>query len=199
MTLKQDGSLSKWIVEALKAHGGSASIVEICKHIWRHHESDLRKHHRELRTRRTTPAPSSSSTSHDNERVGSTRATSTNIDSLLCSRCAAVPRSLRLHKSNVLSDRPWEEQNSLRLCPPRSNCETNSRHSLAVRRVPRGERTEPFNLVMTAFASCQKRRPVNQSILRNETTVYFGRLRSNASLRAASRSRLSTVSFIDSP
>ena len=29
---------------------------------------------------------------------------------------------------------------------------------------------------MTAFASCQKRRPVNQSILRNETTVYFGRL-----------------------
>ena len=30
---------------------------------------------------------------------------------------------------------------------------------------------------MTAFASCQKRRPVNQSILRNETTAHFGRLR----------------------
>jgi len=41
---------------------------------------------------------------------------------------------LNPHKSNVLSERPCEEQNALRLSPPRSNCETNSRHSLAVRR-----------------------------------------------------------------
>ena len=43
MTLKSDGRLARWIVEALEAHDGSASIVEICKHIWRTHESDLRK------------------------------------------------------------------------------------------------------------------------------------------------------------
>ena len=35
--------LCDWVIEALKANGGRARIVEICKHIWEHHESDLRK------------------------------------------------------------------------------------------------------------------------------------------------------------
>ena len=43
MTLKNDGRLALWIVEALEAHGGSASIVEICRHIWKKRESELRK------------------------------------------------------------------------------------------------------------------------------------------------------------
>ncbi len=43
MTLKSGGRLDQWIVEALEAHGGSASIVEICRHIWQVHESDLRR------------------------------------------------------------------------------------------------------------------------------------------------------------
>ena len=72
------------------------------------------------------------------------------------------------------SERPCEEQNALRLWPPRSDTETNARHSLAVRR---RERTEPFNLAMAAFVSFQKGRTVNQSILRNETTVHLDPLR----------------------
>lgn len=43
MTIKNDGTLDEWVIEALEAHGGSASIVDICKHIWEFHESDLRK------------------------------------------------------------------------------------------------------------------------------------------------------------
>jgi hypothetical protein len=35
--------LCDWVIEALKANGGRARIVEICTHIWEHHESDLRK------------------------------------------------------------------------------------------------------------------------------------------------------------
>ena len=35
-------NLQSWIVEALEAKGGSASIVEICKHIWQSHEPELR-------------------------------------------------------------------------------------------------------------------------------------------------------------
>ena len=34
MTLKSDGRLARWIVEALEAHDGSASIVEICTSIY---------------------------------------------------------------------------------------------------------------------------------------------------------------------
>jgi len=35
-------SLEDWILDALKDHRGSATIVEMAKHIWTHHESDLR-------------------------------------------------------------------------------------------------------------------------------------------------------------
>ena len=34
--------LQKWIIEALKAKNGSASVVEISEHVWRQHEKDLR-------------------------------------------------------------------------------------------------------------------------------------------------------------
>lgn len=34
--------LKDWIVHAIRVHGGRATIVEICKHIWENHESDLR-------------------------------------------------------------------------------------------------------------------------------------------------------------
>jgi len=43
MTMATDKKrLQQWIVEALTELGGSASIVDVCKHIWNSHESDLR-------------------------------------------------------------------------------------------------------------------------------------------------------------
>jgi hypothetical protein len=41
MTTKHD--LEDWIVEALRAKGGSAGLVEICQHVWEHHEDELRE------------------------------------------------------------------------------------------------------------------------------------------------------------
>ena len=35
--------LDEWLVDALKALGGSGSIVKVCKHIWEEHEEELRK------------------------------------------------------------------------------------------------------------------------------------------------------------
>jgi hypothetical protein len=35
--------LQDWVIDAIKANGGSASIVEVAKHIWLHHESELRQ------------------------------------------------------------------------------------------------------------------------------------------------------------
>ena len=40
--MKIDDDLEEWVLEALKAHGGEATIVEVAKHIWTHHEADLR-------------------------------------------------------------------------------------------------------------------------------------------------------------
>lgn len=34
--------LGQWIVEALKDKGGSGNLVDVCRHVWEHHESDLR-------------------------------------------------------------------------------------------------------------------------------------------------------------
>jgi len=34
--------LKKWTLEAIEKQGGSVTIVEICKHIWKHHEKELR-------------------------------------------------------------------------------------------------------------------------------------------------------------
>ncbi len=43
MTLKNSGVLEEWGVEALEAHGGSAYLLDVCKHIWKFHESALRE------------------------------------------------------------------------------------------------------------------------------------------------------------
>lgn len=37
------GSVKELIIESLKSHGGSASLVTICKDIWKRYEMDLRK------------------------------------------------------------------------------------------------------------------------------------------------------------
>ena len=34
--------LQDWVVQAIKFHGGKASIVQAANHIWQHHESELR-------------------------------------------------------------------------------------------------------------------------------------------------------------
>jgi hypothetical protein len=35
--------LRNWVYEAVAAHGGSASIVQVCKHVWNNHKEDLEK------------------------------------------------------------------------------------------------------------------------------------------------------------
>jgi len=32
-----------WLAGALRAHGGRASIVAVCRHVWAHHEAELRR------------------------------------------------------------------------------------------------------------------------------------------------------------
>lgn len=34
--------LMQWVVEAIRDNNGSATIVQICKHVWSNHENDLR-------------------------------------------------------------------------------------------------------------------------------------------------------------
>ena len=34
--------LKDWVVEALRASGGSASVVDVAKHIWAAHEQEIR-------------------------------------------------------------------------------------------------------------------------------------------------------------
>jgi hypothetical protein len=34
--------LQDWVIAALKANGGSASIVQVAQYIWTHHEKELR-------------------------------------------------------------------------------------------------------------------------------------------------------------
>ncbi|WP_279479310.1 hypothetical protein [Aureimonas sp. SK2] len=33
----------EWVIAALKAYDGEATIVEVCRHIWEHHEGQLRE------------------------------------------------------------------------------------------------------------------------------------------------------------
>lgn len=35
--------MTDWVEEALREMGGSATILDICKHVWRHHEQDIRE------------------------------------------------------------------------------------------------------------------------------------------------------------
>lgn len=41
MLIRED--LRDWIIEALSARGGGASVLEVCKYVWEHHEDDLRE------------------------------------------------------------------------------------------------------------------------------------------------------------
>ena len=34
--------LQAWVVGALRAHGGSATLIEVCQYIWEHHEGELK-------------------------------------------------------------------------------------------------------------------------------------------------------------
>jgi hypothetical protein len=42
MPFKDD--LKQWVLEAIDAHHGRANLVDVAKHIWDHHEADLRGH-----------------------------------------------------------------------------------------------------------------------------------------------------------
>ena len=37
------GDLTDWVIEALTANNGTASILFVAQHIWSHHESELRE------------------------------------------------------------------------------------------------------------------------------------------------------------
>ncbi len=34
--------LQEWVIHALRANGGAATIVDVARHIWENHESELR-------------------------------------------------------------------------------------------------------------------------------------------------------------
>ena len=34
--------LADWLVDALQANGGRATIVQVCEHVWENHEDELR-------------------------------------------------------------------------------------------------------------------------------------------------------------
>ena len=40
MSKRED--LKTWVIDALRAHGGSATLIEVCQHIWEHHEGELK-------------------------------------------------------------------------------------------------------------------------------------------------------------
>ena len=40
MSKRED--LKPWVINALRAHGGSATIIEVCQYIWEHHEDELK-------------------------------------------------------------------------------------------------------------------------------------------------------------
>ena len=43
--------LREWIQDALRAHGGAATLIQVCRHIWQHHEDDLGDHQQPHRDR----------------------------------------------------------------------------------------------------------------------------------------------------
>ncbi len=40
--MAKKGDLTIWLVDALKDGGGKGSIVQVCRHVWKNHEGDLR-------------------------------------------------------------------------------------------------------------------------------------------------------------
>ena len=41
MTANSKAILGEWIIEALQDFGGRATLVDVCRHVWEHHEVDL--------------------------------------------------------------------------------------------------------------------------------------------------------------
>ena len=35
-------ALQEWVIEALRDHGGSARPIDVARHVWEHHEPELR-------------------------------------------------------------------------------------------------------------------------------------------------------------
>lgn len=35
-------ALEEWVIEALRAHGGRARPIDVARHVWAHHEVELR-------------------------------------------------------------------------------------------------------------------------------------------------------------
>jgi hypothetical protein len=42
VTVATREALKGWVIQAVKANGGRAGVVEIARHIWDHHEAELR-------------------------------------------------------------------------------------------------------------------------------------------------------------
>lgn len=42
MSLITREDMKPWIIAALKAHGGKARVVQVCKYIWDHYENQIR-------------------------------------------------------------------------------------------------------------------------------------------------------------
>lgn len=42
MALKDD--LRKWVIQAIDANGGRAGLIEVARHIWENHETELKAH-----------------------------------------------------------------------------------------------------------------------------------------------------------
>ena len=40
--MARKGDLQGWVVDALKDHGGKGTIVQVSKHVWDHHEKELK-------------------------------------------------------------------------------------------------------------------------------------------------------------
>lgn len=40
--MAEKADLDTWVRDALRASGGRASLLDVAKHIWKNHESDLR-------------------------------------------------------------------------------------------------------------------------------------------------------------
>ena len=38
--------LRNWLIEALKANNGSASLIDVCKYVWENYENELRRSER---------------------------------------------------------------------------------------------------------------------------------------------------------
>lgn len=40
--MSKRGDLKPWVIDALREHGGRATLIEVCRHVWEHHEGELK-------------------------------------------------------------------------------------------------------------------------------------------------------------